>query len=262
MTQEFDPLLGVARPTYGGAAFCLTRTVRWLPPGCSLSRPSDAPCNPACSPSLLLAAKIAASWLALVVLVLPVAFTMALWVGSGGHLGFAKLATLLAGGFLHPLFLACVSTAAAAWTHGVAPAATLAFAASLGAWVLDAAGEFAALNWFAPLGRGDLDSHDVTRASTSAGPDVMAIDPDLGWLYVSAESGDLTVFDISKPEVALIGHDEPGDHSHTVLVDQTTTGVLSAPVWPGLLPGAPRHAPRRYLTPTPRVYPSPLATAA
>jgi DNA-binding beta-propeller fold protein YncE len=66
----------------------------------------------------------------------------------------------------------------------------------------------------------------VATASTGAGPDVMAIDPALGWLYVAAESGDLTVFDIRQPGVVLVGHDHPGGNAHSVAVDLPTHRVF------------------------------------
>jgi len=44
------------------------------------------------------------------------------------------------------------------------------------------------------LARIDLTgAHFVATAPTGDGPDVMSLDPGLGWLYVAAESGDLTV---------------------------------------------------------------------
>jgi hypothetical protein len=46
------------------------------------------------------------------------------------------------------------------------------------------------------------------------------------WLYVAAESGDLTVFDLGQPGVALIGHDQPGDSSHSVVVDPASHRVF------------------------------------
>jgi DNA-binding beta-propeller fold protein YncE len=77
------------------------------------------------------------------------------------------------------------------------------------------------------LARVDLGgSHAVTSAPTGSGPDVLSIDPGLGWLYVAAESGDLTVFDIQKPGVLLIGHDSPGNNSHSVAVDVATHRVF------------------------------------
>jgi hypothetical protein len=77
------------------------------------------------------------------------------------------------------------------------------------------------------LARVDLaGAHAVTSAPTGSGPDVLSIDPGLGWLYVAAESGDLTVFDIQKPGVVLIGHDSPGNNSHSVAVDAATHRVF------------------------------------
>jgi hypothetical protein len=77
------------------------------------------------------------------------------------------------------------------------------------------------------LARVDLASdHAVTTAPTGKGPDVLSIDPGLDWLYVAAESGDLTVFDIRRSGVALVGHDSPGPHSHTVAVDPATHRVF------------------------------------
>jgi DNA-binding beta-propeller fold protein YncE len=77
------------------------------------------------------------------------------------------------------------------------------------------------------LARVDLEgAHAVATADTGAGPDVMSIDPGLGWIYVAAESGDLTVFDLKQPGVALVGHDHPGDHTHSVSVDPSTHRVF------------------------------------
>ena len=77
------------------------------------------------------------------------------------------------------------------------------------------------------LARVDLgNAHAVVTAATGDGPDVLSIDPGLGWLYVAAESGDLTVFDIGKPGLVLLGHQHPGDNSHTVAVDPATHRVF------------------------------------
>src|SRR5262249_10840419 len=54
------------------------------------------------------------------------------------------------------------------------------------------------------LARVDLGgAHAVTTGKTGAGPDVLSIDPGLGWLYVASESGDLTIFDVKQPGVVL-----------------------------------------------------------
>jgi YVTN family beta-propeller protein len=66
----------------------------------------------------------------------------------------------------------------------------------------------------------------VATAPTGSGPDVMAIDPASGWLYVAAESGDLVVFDIGKPGLVTIDQEHPGDNAHSVAVDPATHRVF------------------------------------
>ena len=68
-------------------------------------------------------------------------------------------------------------------------------------------------------------AHAIDVVASGADPDVMAIDPGLGWLYVAAESGDLKVFDITKPGLVTIDSEHPGDASHSVAVDPTTHHV-------------------------------------
>jgi len=75
--------------------------------------------------------------------------------------------------------------------------------------------------------RVELDAnHAVAQGPTGSGPDVMSIDAKLGWLYVAAESGDLTVFDLTRPGVSLIGRDHPGSNAHSVAVDPATHRVF------------------------------------
>jgi hypothetical protein len=52
------------------------------------------------------------------------------------------------------------------------------------------------------------------------------MDAGLGWLYVAAESGDLTVFDVNRPGVSLVGRDHPGPASHSIAVDAATHRVF------------------------------------
>jgi YVTN family beta-propeller protein len=66
----------------------------------------------------------------------------------------------------------------------------------------------------------------LATAPTGSGPDVMAIDPGLGWLYVAAESGDLVVFDIGQPGLVTIDREHPGDNAHSVAVDPATHHVF------------------------------------
>lgn len=69
-------------------------------------------------------------------------------------------------------------------------------------------------------------AHAVVHESVGAGPDVLAIDPGLGWLYVAAESGDLTVLDIAQPGLVVIDRESPGPGAHTVAVDPATHRVF------------------------------------
>jgi DNA-binding beta-propeller fold protein YncE len=71
--------------------------------------------------------------------------------------------------------------------------------------------------------RVELDGNDgISLGPSGAGPDVLSIDPTLGWLYVAAESGELTVFDLAGPGVTLLGRDHPGSNAHSVAVDSVT----------------------------------------
>ena len=76
------------------------------------------------------------------------------------------------------------------------------------------------------LARVDLGTHAITIGATGAGPDVLSIDAPKGWLYVSAESGDVTIWDITQPGTALVGHVHPGDNAHTVAADPATHRVF------------------------------------
>ncbi len=77
------------------------------------------------------------------------------------------------------------------------------------------------------LARVDLGgSGSIALGDTGSGPDVLSIDATKGWLYVAAESGDLTIWDITKPGASLVGHDQPGDNSHSVAADPATHRVF------------------------------------
>ena len=88
-------------------------------------------------------------------------------------------------------------------------------------------GAFVACEDNAVLARVDLGgAHAVVTAATGANPDVMALDSSLGWLYVAAESGDLVVFDITRPGLTAIDREHPFDHAHSVAVDVATHRVF------------------------------------
>ncbi|MDB4934269.1 MAG: hypothetical protein JWP87_1241 [Labilithrix sp.] len=91
----------------------------------------------------------------------------------------------------------------------------------------DGKSAFVACEGNSMMARVDLEgAHAVVIAATGDGPDVLGIDPGLGWLYVAAESGDLTVFDIGKPGLVAIDREHPGEHAHSVSVDAATHRVF------------------------------------
>jgi DNA-binding beta-propeller fold protein YncE len=84
------------------------------------------------------------------------------------------------------------------------------------------------------LARVDLGgSHAVVTAATGSGPDVLSVDPGLGLVYVAAESGNLVVFDVTKPGLVVADKEMVGAHAHSVAVDPASHRVffplLSAP---------------------------------
>jgi DNA-binding beta-propeller fold protein YncE len=72
----------------------------------------------------------------------------------------------------------------------------------------------------------DLAAGTLATAKVGKGPDVLALDPALGWLYVAAESGELHVFDVAPPDPVRIDSERPGDNAHSVAVDPATHRVF------------------------------------
>jgi DNA-binding beta-propeller fold protein YncE len=111
----------------------------------------------------------------------------------------------------------------------------------------DGATAFVACEDGAKLARVALDpgaAAPLAFAATGSGPDVLALDPALGWLYVAAESGELCVFDLARPALALVGRQALARGSHSVAVDPNTHrayfplahGPSGAPVLRVMLP--------------------------
>jgi hypothetical protein len=91
----------------------------------------------------------------------------------------------------------------------------------------DGASAFIACEDNAKVARVDLGgAHAVVTASSGAGPDVLGLDPGLGLLYVAAESGDLVVFDTTRPGLTVADREHPGDGAHSVAVDPATHHVF------------------------------------
>lgn len=92
----------------------------------------------------------------------------------------------------------------------------------------DGASAFVACEDAAKLARVALDAGaapSLAFAPTGRDPDVLALDPGLGWLYVAAESGELTVFELARPGLVPVGRQAIGPGSHSVAVDPATHRV-------------------------------------
>lgn len=60
---------------------------------------------------------------------------------------------------------------------------------------------------------------EVGEASIGPGPDVLAYDPSKGWLYVSSESGVVSIFQVGNDGARKIGQAFLADNAHVVAVD-------------------------------------------
>ncbi|MHB8509853.1 MAG: YncE family protein [Candidatus Dormibacteria bacterium] len=83
------------------------------------------------------------------------------------------------------------------------------------------------------------------RFDIASDPDVLALDPGLGRLYVATESSRVDVFDVSAATVYKLGEGSGGPNSHTVAVDPSShrvylplTDVGSHPVLRELAPAS------------------------
>ncbi|HET7541019.1 MAG TPA: hypothetical protein VFK05_14145 [Polyangiaceae bacterium] len=183
-TRELDPLLGIARPTLGGASFALallgpilaSRTL-------AIEKERNtygALCLASGDSQRVILQKCAASGLACFPLLVPAIVLFLAFAASGAHLDGIETSIALAGELLHLIVIACVSTAAAAWTRTHAQAITLGLLLSVSAWAIDAAEGFAALSWLGgasswsleqrlqPFGRGVISIGSVLWLLTAA----------------------------------------------------------------------------------------------
>jgi len=65
----------------------------------------------------------------------------------------------------------------------------------------------------------------IDSQSVGSGPDVLAFDPALKRLYIAAESGPLTIFDVSAKKPVRIGEARLANNAHVVAVDPATYRV-------------------------------------
>src|SRR5437016_3934330 len=185
MAREFDPLLGVVRPTLGGLYLAVSllgplvaaralavekerRTFR------ALLLQTGRPLGLVAAKSLAALAGVALQLVAPLVL-------LAVWRLAGGHLAAAETATALLGYALYVAMVAAIAVAAAAWTETLAQAATLAVLVVAASWAIDAS-------------EGYLDADDARRRQLEA--DVLAklrlARPDLEVRMPTDEQADAT----------------------------------------------------------------------
>jgi DNA-binding beta-propeller fold protein YncE len=88
----------------------------------------------------------------------------------------------------------------------------------------DSQSAFIACEGNSKLVRVQLETQELTLAATGRDPDVLAFDG-AAYLYVAAESGEVSIFDITKPGLSLLGKQQVADHAHSVAVDEATHRV-------------------------------------
>lgn len=66
------------------------------------------------------------------------------------------------------------------------------------------------------------DFHEIGVSDVGKGPDVLAFDPQLGFLYVASESGTVSVFRVRDRKVEKIGDYPVGGNAHSLAVDPKT----------------------------------------
>jgi hypothetical protein len=151
MAREFDPLLGIVRPTLGGLYLSLSllgpiAAARVL----SIEkerRTLDALLLQTASPARLLLAKFTAALAGVGLQLAAPIVLLLIWRLLGGHLALAETAVPLFGYGLYAVLIVATALMAAAWTGTLAQAATLAVLLVVASWAIDASEGFAALAW-------------------------------------------------------------------------------------------------------------------
>lgn len=154
MMREFDPLLGIVRPTLGGLYLALSllgplAAVRAIAVE-KERRTLDALVLQVGAPLRVVLAKATAAVTGVALqLVAPVVLLVG-WRAAGGHLALAETAVSFLGYVLYVVAVAALATAAAAWADTAAQATVVAIVVIAASWAIDASEGFAALAW---LGR-------------------------------------------------------------------------------------------------------------
>lgn len=155
MAREFDPLLGIVRPTVGGlyvTVALLGSVVAARVTSIERERHTLLPLILQTGrPAALVLAKFLAALLACGLQLGVVVLLLTMWRVVGGHLAAAEVLVSLLGHALFIVVTAAVGTAAAMWGRSLAQATIITMAMVMASWAIDAADGFTALAWVAEL---------------------------------------------------------------------------------------------------------------
>src|SRR5262245_8333491 len=154
MSREFDPLLGIVRPTLGGLYLAIS-LLGPLVAARALAvekerRTFGTLLLQVGSPLRLVGSKAAAALVGVGLQLIGPVVLLAAWWCTGGHLDAEETAVAFVAYALYLALIVGVAIAAAAWTDTLAQAATVALIVIAASWAIDASEGFAALAW---LGR-------------------------------------------------------------------------------------------------------------
>jgi ABC-type transport system involved in multi-copper enzyme maturation permease subunit len=151
MAREFDPLLGIVRPTLGGL-YLATSLFAPLIGARAIAVEKDrhtfhARLLAAGSAWRFVAVKALAALLGTLLPWLAALLLCLVWLAVGGHLALHETAVALLGHLLYAAFVTALGLAAGALARNFAQAATTAILAVAATWAIDAAEGFSALAW-------------------------------------------------------------------------------------------------------------------
>jgi hypothetical protein len=157
LATGLSPLDGVLVPTFGALYLAVTLLFPFVAIR-SLGREKETGALrllvqlPYRVPTLI-AAKMAAIFVALLTALVPAASAVVIWAALGGHLHVPETANLLLGHLLYGLLVGAVALFSASISDSAATAAIVTLAFTIGSWVLDfaLAGQPGVLEWISRL---------------------------------------------------------------------------------------------------------------
>lgn len=151
MAREFDPLLGIVRPTLGGLYLALSLFGPLVGARALAIEKDRRTLVTLLLQSGSVSRVLLRKWTAALAGVgLPLAGTASLfllWLGVGGHLTASETVVAIAGYIAYAAFVTAVGLASAAFANNFAQAATAALLTIAGMFAIDAAEGFSALAW-------------------------------------------------------------------------------------------------------------------